>query len=75
MPKFLNGFISDFLTDDLPILSIDFIKEVTDSVLNIFRGVKEIFEKADLEWIITDSSCIPLYESTRFKEVNFPTSP
>ena len=44
-------------------------REVTDSVLNIFRGVKEIFEKEELERIIADLSRIPLYESTRFKVV------
>jgi ferredoxin len=44
-------------------------KEVADGILDIFKGVKEIFEKEDLEQIIADSSRIPLCESSRFNVV------
>jgi anaerobic sulfite reductase subunit C len=44
-------------------------KEVTDGIAAIFRGVKEIFEREDVDRIIADLSRIPLCESSRFTTV------
>lgn len=44
-------------------------KEVTEGILSLFRGLKEIFERENLEYIISDLSRIPLCESSRFNVV------
>jgi Fe-S-cluster-containing hydrogenase component 2 len=44
-------------------------KEVTDSILRIFRGIREIFEKEQMDEVIADLSRIPLCQSSRFNLV------
>ena len=44
-------------------------KEVTDSIVSIFRGVKGIFERENMEQIIAGLSRIPLCDSSRFNVV------
>jgi Fe-S-cluster-containing hydrogenase component 2 len=44
-------------------------KEVTDGIVAIFRGIKEIFERENMEQIIANLSQIPLCESSRFNVV------
>jgi Pyruvate/2-oxoacid:ferredoxin oxidoreductase delta subunit len=44
-------------------------REVTEDILFIYRGVKNIFERENVERIIADLSRIPLCESSRFNVV------
>ena len=44
-------------------------QEVTDGIVSIYRGVKEIFERENVERIVADLSRIPLCESSRFNVV------
>jgi Pyruvate/2-oxoacid:ferredoxin oxidoreductase delta subunit len=44
-------------------------REVTDGIISIFRGVNEIFERENMEQIISGLSQIPLCESSRFNMV------
>ncbi|MCX5887133.1 MAG: 4Fe-4S binding protein, partial [Proteobacteria bacterium] len=44
-------------------------KEVTDGIVSIYREVKNIFEKENVEQIISDLSRIPLCESSCFNVV------
>ena len=44
-------------------------KEVTDGIVSIYRGVKAIFERENVEQVVADLSRIPLCESSRFNVV------
>jgi dissimilatory sulfite reductase (desulfoviridin) alpha/beta subunit len=44
-------------------------KEVTDGIVSIYRGVKAIFERENVEQVIAGLSRIPLCESSRFNVV------
>jgi ferredoxin len=44
-------------------------KEVTDGILKIFQGIKDIFEREHMEEIIADLSRIPLCQPSRFNVV------
>ena len=44
-------------------------KEVTDGIVSIYRGVKTIFERENVEQVIAGLSRIPLCESSRFNVV------
>jgi len=44
-------------------------KEVTEGILSLYRGLKEIFERENLEQIIADLSRIPLCHSSCFNVV------
>jgi Fe-S-cluster-containing hydrogenase component 2 len=44
-------------------------KEVTEDIVSIYRGVKEIFERENVDQIIANLSRIPLCESSRFTVV------
>jgi len=44
-------------------------REVTEDIVAIYRGVKEIFERENMEQIMADLSRIPLCESSRFNVV------